>query len=232
VVQSEKKPGFLEERVEAFLDEMKVKLETMPDLEFASHRSGLEKKWLEADKNLPEEVARYIVQVNSGHWDFSRNEKDAALIRTITKRDVLDLFMSHVHPSSQTRSKLSVQMLSQKPRPKRVSSAAVQAFEVLVRHAFPGIDEKGWRNSVEGETPSLIEFGQYWMKALNTEEGKKVLVQLPALLNEYPVAGEDDDRKRTDVTYIGDQKAFKAGLTAAVNPGPLEQWNDLPQPKI
>lgn len=74
-VQSEKKPGYLEERVEAFLDEMKVKLETMPDAEFVSHRSALEKKWLEADKNLHEEVARYVVQVNSGHLDFLRSMK-------------------------------------------------------------------------------------------------------------------------------------------------------------
>ena len=73
VVQSEKKPGFLEERVEAFLDEMKIRLETMTDEEFISHRSGLEKKWLEADKNLAEEVAKYIVQLNSGHLDFLRS---------------------------------------------------------------------------------------------------------------------------------------------------------------
>ena len=73
VVQSEKKPGYLEERVEAFLDEMKIRLETMTDEEFISHRSGLEKKWLEADKNLAEEVAKYIVQLNSGHLDFLRS---------------------------------------------------------------------------------------------------------------------------------------------------------------
>ena len=158
--------------------------------------------------------------------------KDATMSRTITKSDVLDLFMSKVHPSSQTRSKLSVHMLSQKPRPKRVSCAAAQAFEVLVRQAFPGIDEKAWRNSVEEEIPSLVEFGQYWLKALDTEEGKKVLMQLPALLNEYPVAGEDDDHKRTDVVYIEDQKAFKAGLLSVANPGPLEQWNDFPQSTI
>jgi insulysin len=74
VIQSEKKPGYLEERVEVFLDEMKVKLEAMAEDEFALHRSGLEKKWLEADKNLPEEVAKYIVQLNSGHWDFLRSK--------------------------------------------------------------------------------------------------------------------------------------------------------------
>lgn len=75
VVQSEKRPEYLEERVEAFLDEMKGKLETMSDLEFASHRSSVEKKWLEADKNLAEEVASYSTQVESGQWDFFRSIK-------------------------------------------------------------------------------------------------------------------------------------------------------------
>jgi len=75
VVQSEKKPGYLEERVEAFLDEMKEKLETMSDAEFVSYRSGIEKKWLEADKNLGEETIRYFLQVQSGHWDFLRSMK-------------------------------------------------------------------------------------------------------------------------------------------------------------
>lgn len=74
VIQSEKKPEYLEKRLEAFLDEMKIKLDTMSDEEFTSHRSGLEKKWLEAYKNLSEEVARYAVQVTSGHWDFLRGK--------------------------------------------------------------------------------------------------------------------------------------------------------------
>jgi insulysin len=75
VVQSEKKPGYLEERVEAFLDEMKTNLEVMSDAEFAAHRSALEKKWLEVDKNLTEEAERYLEQVQTGHWDFLRSMK-------------------------------------------------------------------------------------------------------------------------------------------------------------
>jgi len=74
VVQSERMPSYLEERVEAFLDEMKSKLETMSDEEFAEQKGGLQKKWLEADKNLNDEVSRFISHVNSGHWDFLRSK--------------------------------------------------------------------------------------------------------------------------------------------------------------
>jgi insulysin len=74
VVQSEKKPEYIESRVEAFLDEMKTKLEEMTEAEFLSHRSSLQKKWLEANKNLAEEISKYLVHVNTGHWDFFRSE--------------------------------------------------------------------------------------------------------------------------------------------------------------
>ena len=74
VVQSERKPTYLEQRVEAFLDEMKIKLEGMTEEEFETHKSGLQKKWLEADKNLAEEVARFLFHVNTGHFDFLRSE--------------------------------------------------------------------------------------------------------------------------------------------------------------
>jgi insulysin len=72
VVQSEKNPGYLEERVEAFLDGMKSTIEAMSDEVFAEQRSGLEKKWLEIDKNLADEHSRFAAQINSGHWDFLR----------------------------------------------------------------------------------------------------------------------------------------------------------------
>jgi insulysin len=74
VVQSEKKPGYLEERVEAFLHEMKVILEEMTDEEFGSQKTGLEKKWLEADKNLVDEASRMLSQITSGHLDFLRRK--------------------------------------------------------------------------------------------------------------------------------------------------------------
>ena len=119
-------------------------------------------------------------------------------------------------------------MVSQKVRPKKVSIAASQAFETLAHEAFPEIDEKAWKESVDNDTPSLVEFGRYWLKVLNSEEGRKLLAQLPGLVDKYPVEGEGEDQKRSNVTYIEDPKAFKAGLAVSVNPGPLVQWNDLP----
>jgi len=228
VVQSEKKPGYLEERVETFLREMKTKLEDMTDQEFELQKSSLEKKWLEADKNLFEESSRLLSHITSGHLDFLRHEKDAYLLKTIVKDDVLSLFMTHVHPASKTRTKLSIHMVSQKIRPKHVSIAASQAFEALVHEVFPDVDEKAWKGSVDIDALSVVDFGRYWLKVLNSDDGQKLLTRLADLVDKYPVDGEGEDQKRSDITYIEDPKAFKAGLAASVDPGPLVQWNDLP----
>jgi len=72
VVQSERKPAYLETRVEAFLDEMRTKLEQMSDEEFAANREAMYKKWTEDDKNLREECNRFSTQVTSGFLDFLR----------------------------------------------------------------------------------------------------------------------------------------------------------------
>lgn len=74
VVQSEKKPEYVETRVEAFLDEMKTKIEDMSEEEFNTHKHGLTKKWTEAEKNLAEEVSHFLTHINSGQWDFLRSE--------------------------------------------------------------------------------------------------------------------------------------------------------------
>jgi insulysin len=156
------------------------------------------------------------------------DEKDAFLLKTITKDDVLSLFMTHVHSASKTRAKLSMHIVSQKIHTKKVSLAASQAFETLVHEVFPDVDEKAWKKSVESDAPSLVEFSQYWLKVLNSNDGQKLLAQLPVLVDKYPVDGESEDRRRSDVTYIEDPKAFKAGLPVSVDPGPFVQWNDLP----
>lgn len=72
-VQSEKLPGYLEDRVEAFLDGMKAVIEEMSQEQFEEQKQGLERKWLEADKNLSEEASRYLTQIQTGHLDFLRS---------------------------------------------------------------------------------------------------------------------------------------------------------------
>ncbi|KAG6907416.1 hypothetical protein DXG01_008988 [Tephrocybe rancida] len=230
VVQSEKTPGYLEERVEAFLNGMKATIENMTEEEVLEQKSGLEKKWLEKDKNLADETSYFVGHITTGHWDFLRRENDAQLLQSVTKEDVLKLFLANVHPSSATRSKLSVHMISQKPHAKRVSPAASQAFETLLREAGVEIDAEAWKKSLGGDgTPLATDFVNYWKQVFETKENAtQLLSAIPELVQKYPVPGESKDIPRSDISYIKDLKAFKAGLTPSVDPGPMVQWGDLP----
>jgi hypothetical protein len=152
------------------------------------------------------------------------------LLKTVTKDDVFALFLTHVHPSSPSRSKLSVQMRSEKPRPKKVSAAASREFEALVRSAQLEVDEAKWRESLGDDgTPLLVDFLNYWKQVLSsTEGGSQLLDALPDLVEKYPVEGEGAERLRSDVTYIENLSVFKGDLTPSIDPGPMVQWGDLP----
>ena len=74
IVQSERKPEYLEQRVDAFLREMQEKIVAMNDEEFSEHKTALQKQWREAPKNLNEEMNRYWPQIEWGYLDFHRSE--------------------------------------------------------------------------------------------------------------------------------------------------------------
>jgi insulysin len=70
VVQSERGPTYLEERVERFLESMETVILNMDDKEFTDQKAGLEKKWREKHKNLGEELSSYWPHLESGFLDF------------------------------------------------------------------------------------------------------------------------------------------------------------------
>lgn len=165
---------------------------------------------------------------------FLPDENDAQLLKNVTKDDVLGLFLSHVHPSSKTRSKLAVHMHSLKARPKKISPAAAEAFEALVRKSALAVGKEVWKESRGADgTPALSDYTQYWKEIFGTkEDGERLLNIIPSLVGKHPLDGEDGDQVRPGVTYIEDIKAFKAGLKVSVDPGPMVQWGDLPVSKF
>lgn len=73
-MQSERESGYLEKRIEAFLDNMDQKIEEMGSGEFHDFKSGLQQRWKEPAKNLAEEVSQYWSQIDSGYLDFLRGK--------------------------------------------------------------------------------------------------------------------------------------------------------------
>lgn len=158
---------------------------------------------------------------------------DADELKTVTKDDVYNLFMTRVHPSSSSRSKLSVQMRSQKVRPKHVSSAAAKAFEALIQDSGMNVAADGWKEALSDETPGVEEFKKYWEDTLAGKDGAGVLLEkISELLRMYPVEGEGEDPSQPGATYIGDMKEFRATLQPSVGLGAMVHWGDLPVSKF
>lgn len=237
VVQSERGTGYLEERVEAFLDTMDTKLEEMEDHEFDDFKKGMQQRWREPAKNLGEEASKYWQHIDSGFLDFLRRFENADLIEKVEKREVVALFRERVHPKAPKRAKLSIHMQSQKPRPPRISAKAVEAFEVLVGEAGISVDLAATKDEFDQERPVAADFLKRWSDvltedAVSIDVAKDLLGRVPALMEQYPVRDENVYSRSADVTRVDDIRAFKASLDVSPPPRPLVDWGDLPTAKL
>ena len=153
------------------------------------------------------------------------------MLKDVTKEDVLNLFMAKVHPSSKTRSKLSVHMKSKKPRLPRVSEEASRVFTALVREKMPDLDENAWKDLGEG-VHTLADFQSHWAQALEGRDVSELMAAFPAIMEKHPVEGEGVDKKREGVEYIDDLAAFRKTLQPAPLVGALVEWGDMPAPRL
>ncbi|KAG9318652.1 Metalloenzyme, LuxS/M16 peptidase-like protein [Chiua virens] len=236
VVQSERRSGYLEERVEVFFDVMDQKLEKMSSEEFSEFKSSLQQRWREPAKNLGEELSRYWSHIDSGYFDFLRGCEDADLLEKVEKQDVVDLFRERVHPRAKKRAKLSIHLQSQKPRAVQVSAEASKAFKNLLEEAR-AIDVAAARVEFDEVTPTVTEFINAWQEALaehgvSSADIRGLVEQIPRLTEQHPVPGEDADGLPAGATRIEDLTIFKAALQISDPPRPLVDWNDLPMPNL
>ncbi|GJE87118.1 insulin-degrading enzyme [Phanerochaete sordida] len=239
VVQSERAPAFLEERVDAFLDEMLGTLEGMPDEEFAEHKHGLEKSWSEDPKNLREETNRYWAHIDTGYLDFYRRQINVKELHTVTREDVITLFRNRVHYSSPTRAKVAVHLKAQKPRPKRMSEAAVSAFGESLEAQGVTVDQAKWREELfaHGE-PLQSDVAAYWERtlaeesSLSPEAAKELVCGLSKHAEAAPATSEYEGRLREGTVLVEDPKAYRERSRLTDLPKPVLEWGDLPHSKL
>lgn len=112
IIQSERDAVHLENRIEAFLLQLDEILAKMTDEEFKQHASSLIARKKEKPKNLWQEGSRYWSQITSGYYHFEQDEVDISNVEKLTKEDLREFFKQYIHPSSPTRSKLSVHVRS------------------------------------------------------------------------------------------------------------------------
>ncbi|THG99965.1 hypothetical protein EW026_g2491 [Hermanssonia centrifuga] len=240
VVQSERAPVYLEERVDAFLDEMEQSIRTMSDSAFEEQKKGLEKSWTEDPKNIRDETYRFWSHIDSGDLDFYRRQENTQVLSGVTKDEILSLFKTHIHYSSPTRAKFSVHLRSQKPQPKKVSEAAMIAFEENISQRGLAIGSQQWRQELfESGEPLLTQAITYWTQIFSAESSgvsqdtvKDLLLGLSQLAERYPAQSAYEGKTRDSAMPIDDPATFRTSLRISDLPKPVVDWGDLPTSKL
>ena len=157
----------------------------------------------------------------------------------ITKADIIALFKSNVHYASASRTKFSVHLKAQKPRPKRISEAALAAFAEALEKKGITVDPAKWKEELfsSGE-PALAQATAYWQDVLSKEtsvshdETMAILQTLPKFADESPASGDYEGKLREGNFIIEDPKSHRSTLSLTDMPKPVVEWNDLPNSKL
>jgi insulysin len=74
IIQSEKPPAHLEEKIEVFLDILRESIVEMSEEDYQSHISSLVLSLRETPKFLGKETWRYWAEIDGGFYDFRRRK--------------------------------------------------------------------------------------------------------------------------------------------------------------
>lgn len=219
IVQSSKSAAYLESRIEAFFDQFREFLANLSEEDFAKQRRSLIDKKQEKPKNLHEESARFWQTIGDGFYDFERRAKDAVELEKATKEEVVEIFMRHIHPSSETRRKLSIHLCSQVQGPKFDPASAMPIIQKLGEKGVPIPQEQVVQ--LMASNPGLEQVQGFAKQVLSqvplSEADKTEILGMVAALG---VAEEKEVPIRAGNVFINDIVEWKAGLNlgAAARP--------------
>ncbi|CAL1705686.1 unnamed protein product [Somion occarium] len=233
VVQSERSPAYLEQRVDAFLDEMKETIEKMPEDEWEAQKEGLKHKWVEKHKNMSEETNSYWPHIDSGYLDFLRRDENVEILPSVTREEVLSFFNTYVHPASSSRGKLSVHVKSRKPRPAKISLPAIDAISELVASNGVTLDPQFKENLTTDGEPSVEQLTAALKDAfvsaqVSPEQSQQIASHVSAICEKFPADSADEGQLPENAKVIEDPKVVKAELKRSGPPKPVTDWGDLP----
>lgn len=112
IVQSDRHPTFIDQRVENFLKKMGEHIRQISDEEFERHREALAAQRLEKPKRLASLSARFWAEIISQQYNFDRANIEVAYLRTITKEDIIRFYDELICSQSPQRHKLAIHVIS------------------------------------------------------------------------------------------------------------------------
>uniref|UniRef100_A0A8D9BMR4 Insulin-degrading enzyme n=5 Tax=Cacopsylla melanoneura TaxID=428564 RepID=A0A8D9BMR4_9HEMI len=115
IVQSDKHPLFVEERIETFLNSMKELIVNMSDEEFERHKEALSSARLEKPKKLAGRSNRFWLEITTQQYNFDRANIEVAYLKTVTKEMILHFYNDLIARDAPFRHKLAIHLLSKAP---------------------------------------------------------------------------------------------------------------------
>jgi insulysin len=147
LIQSERSPEYLEERIERFLADQGRKIREMGDEEFEGHKRSLVMKRLEKLKNLDSETGRLWGYIGGEWMNFLQVDADVAEIRKLKKEDVTSFFGEFVDPEAVSRAKVAIHLVAGKKSepevvdPEEQRSQFISLLSQVLSSAGATIDE-------------------------------------------------------------------------------------------
>lgn len=155
-------------------------------------------------------ISTLVSEVNLGKYcllliSYSIVNEDAAVIKTLTKADMIEFYKHYIHPESPARAKIAIHLIAQGTAPSAVAATAASSADTA---------EKVTKNAT-----TLIEKG---ISALGFS--KTPSSDAPA---EGATNGVKKDINGTTPIVITNVRAFKAGLQVSAGPIAVKDMSEF-----
>jgi len=156
LVQSERTPAYLEQRIDSFLTSLSKELREMTEQRFQKHKRSLINKRLERLKNLSQETGRFWNHILSESYDFEQGKycllqlhrspfaesqvtlvnHDVDHLEPLTKNDLIAFYDEFISPTSTTRAKTAVHLVAQSTPASIIENGTSEAKAKLTTSAL------------------------------------------------------------------------------------------------
>ncbi|CAG2101367.1 unnamed protein product [Medioppia subpectinata] len=114
-IESDYKPSFLNERIEAFIQWIHKYMEDMNETDFETQRQALITRKLVKPINIYTKFKKILNEIESKECNFNRQEFEVNAIKELSKQDIIHFFKKHLSHDSPDRRKLTVSIVTDNP---------------------------------------------------------------------------------------------------------------------
>ncbi|KJZ78997.1 hypothetical protein HIM_01770 [Hirsutella minnesotensis 3608] len=225
LIQSEKTPLYLDNRIEAFLAQFAQTLEKMSEADFEGHKRSLIVKRLEKLRNLDQESSRHWTQICNEYYDFEQAQLDAAHIQPLTKADMVAFFKDHLCPSSTSRARISVHLHA-----RGAGELDAKVIDML---------QKSGLEDVPREKRQSVDLLENYLEQADVPSSKR-----ESVISQAKELGLSDNAVRSNAvhssggmqngvavveaaTEIRDVRQYKASLVASIGARPVKELGEF-----